>query len=328
MNKETKHLIYSNIVNLFDIDINFIKQGYNLLDYTTENIISYVENNNYINHIFHPKQLYNLFNDEIKLLVDKNNLIYVNYKNTYYKVTDFLKYIDLYDYDKFKNTCIKEIYNNNFTENKLLLLFYIGCEKDVNTIVKKIKRYNKIEKFTIAFCIHYRLINIVIPLIKIQFSTNYIIYSCNELGNDIVPSLLLYDEIINNKKYSFDYVLKIHTKTDSKFLCKAIDYLFNCNFNNLLLKKNKNSSTIGFMYINIINDVFNKSLVSKYSDLLINNEFVPGTIFLTKKYVMDTMLLFLKQNYKVIFFQNMYDNNCLNKHCSYIHFMERLFGFI
>ena len=82
------------------------------------------------------------------------------------------------------------------------------------------------------------------------------------------------------------------------------------------------------MYINIINDVFNKSLVSKYSDLLINNEFVPGTIFLTKKYVMDTMLLFLKQNYKVIFFQNMYDNNCLNKHCSYIHFMERLFGFI
>ena len=160
------------------------------------------------------------------------------------------------------------------------------------------------------------------------FSENYIIYSCNELGNDIVPSLLLYDEIINNKKYSFDYVLKIHTKTDFRFLCKAIDYLFNLNLNNLLLEKNINSSTIGFKYINIKNDLFNKLLVSKHNDLLINNEFVPGTIFLTKKYVMDTMLLFLKNNYKIIFFQNMYDNNSLNKDFSYIHFMERLFGFI
>ena len=82
------------------------------------------------------------------------------------------------------------------------------------------------------------------------------------------------------------------------------------------------------MYIKKEDDVFNKLLITKYSDLLINNEFVPGTIFLTKKYVMDNVLLFLKTNYKIIFYQNMYDNNSLNKDCSYIHYMERLFGYI
>lgn len=329
INKGTKHLMDKNIVNLFDIDINFIKQCYNLLDYTSENIISYVKNNNYINHIFHPKQLYNLFNNEIKLLVNKKTkLIYINYKNTYYKVDDFFKYIDLYDYDKFKYTCIKEICSNNFTENKLLLLIYIGSEININIIIEKIKKYNTIENFAIAFCVNYRIIDIVIPLLKICFSENYIIYSCNELGNDIVPSLLLYDEIINNKKYSFDYVIKIHSKSDKTFLCEAIDYLFNFNLNNLLLKKNEKSSTIGFKYINIKNDVFNKLLVSKYGDLLKHNEFVHGTIFLAKKYVMDNVLLFLKNNYKIIFFQNMYDNNFLNKDYSYIHFMERLFGYV
>ena len=267
-----------------------------------------------------------MFNDKIKLLVDENNYIYVKYEDIYYNLNNFLKRIKTYSYDIFKNICIREIVNNNFTKNNLLLLIYIGCEKNVNIIIDKLKTYSQIENFSIAFCINYRLINIVVPLIQMHLMTNYIIYSSNEFGNDITPSLLIYDDIMN--KYNFDYILKIHTKTDITFLNKAVNYLLDINLQNLLLHTNINSSSIGFMYLKNIDDEYNKILYSKYSYLFKNNEFVPGTIFLTKKCIMDKVLQFFKDNYKIIFFQNMYDNNSLNKDCSYVHFMERLFGYI
>jgi hypothetical protein len=55
---------------------------------------------------------------------------------------------------------------------------------------------------------------------------------------------------------------------------------------------------------------------------------VPGTMFLTEKRIFNNVLDYFKDNYKIIFFQNTYDNNGLNRHCSYVHFMERLFGYI
>jgi hypothetical protein len=315
-----------NSVNLFDIDIKFIKQCYNLHNYTNEDIVSYVKNNNYINYIFHPKQLYNLFNDKIKLLVNKNNCIQVEYENNYYDLNNFVNYIETFSYNTLKNICIKEIVNNNFTENKLLILVYIGSEITINTIIENLKMYSNIENFSLSFCINYKLIDKIVPLIKEHFTTNYIIYSSNEFGNDITPSLLMYDDIIN--KYNFDYILKIHTKSDKPFLYKAMNYLFNENLQDLLLRQNANSSSIGFMYVKNTYDDYNKILNTKYSYLLKNNEFVPGTIFLTQKCVMDKVLQFFIDNYKIIFYQNMYDDNTLNKDCSYVHFMERLFGYI
>ena len=330
-----------NSVNLFDIDIKFIKQCYNLHNYTNEDIVSYVKNNNYINYIFHPKQLYNLFNDNIKLLVNKNNCIQIEYKNNYYDLHNciqveyennyydlhnFVNYIETFSYNTLKNICIKEIVNNNFTENKLLILIYIGSEITINTIIENLKMYSNIENFSLSFCINYKLIDKIVPLIKEHFTTNYIIYSSNEFGNDITPSLLMYDDIIN--KYNFDYILKIHTKSDKPFLYKAMNYLFNENLHDLLLRQNANSSSIGFKYVKNTYDDYNKILYSKYSYLFKNNEFVHGTIFLTQKCVMDKVLQFLIDNYKIIFYQNMYDDNTLNKDCSYVHFMERLFGYI
>jgi hypothetical protein len=322
---EKRHLRTRNTVNLFDVDIKFIKQCYNLHNYTNNDIVSYVKNNNYINYIFHPKQLYNLFNDKIKLLVNKNNCIQVEYENNYYDLHNFVNYIETFSYNTLKNICIKEIENNNFTENKLLILIYIGSGTTINAIIQNLKKYSNIEKFSLSFCINYKLIDKIVPLIKTHF-TNYIIYSSNEFGNDITPSLLIYDDIIN--KYNFDYILKIHTKSDITFLYKAMNYLFNANLQDLLLRQNENSSSIGFTYVKNTQDDYNKILNTKYSYLLKNNEFVPGTIFLTNRCVMDKVLQFLIDNYKIIFYQNMYDDNTLNKDCSYVHFMERLFGYI
>jgi hypothetical protein len=330
LNYDTKYLITNKNYNLFDVDINFIKQAYNLNNLTDKDIINFVKENHYTSYVFHPKQLYNLFNNKIELLFDKStNYIFVKYEKIYYKLREFLKHIESYSYDTIKNICIREIENHNFTENRLLLLFYIGSEQNTNIFIEKIKMYSKIENFTLAFCINYRLLDNIIPLIKKEISTNYIIYSSNELGSDITPTLLMYDDIIHTKKYNFDYIMKIHTKTDAKFLNKAIDYLFEFDLNTLLsINKNNNSSSIGFTYLKNTDDVFNKILVSKYSDFFINKNFVPGTILLTNNDTINKVLQFFKNNYKIIFFQNMYDNNSLNKDNSYVHFMERLFGYI
>ena len=321
-----KKMNLTNCINLFDIDINFIKQAYNLCDYTNEEIVNYVKNNDFINHIFHPKQLYNLFNYKIKILITDSKIIYINFDNKYYTINNFIKHIDNYSFNTFKELMIREIDNCDFSSNNLLLLIYIGSDTDINIILDKIKMYYNIETFSIAFCIHFKLIDSIIPIIKENFKNNFIIYSSNEFGNDIVPSLLVYNEIIN--KYNFNYIIKIHTKLDKIFLYKAVDYLLKSNLNNLLLNKNKNSSSIGFKYIKNKNDVFNKKLHLQFNNILINNEFVPGTIFLTTSNVMNNTFNFLKDNYKIIFYQNMYDNNSLNKDCSYVHFIERLFGYI
>jgi len=313
--------IYSNI---FDFDIKFMKQGYNLDNYTDDEIVNYIKQHNHNNHIFHPKQLYNLFNNNIKILICKNDCIWIEYENLHYKLEDFLKHIESYSYDTYKNICIKEIENNNFTENKLLILFFIGSINDIDIIIKYLIHYSNIETFSLAFCINYKLITIVIPLIQ-KYFTNYIIYSSHEFGNDITPSLLIYDEIVN--KYNFDYVMKIHTKSYQHIFHESLKLLFNSNLETLLSIKNENCSSIGSMYMQYDFDSHNMLLYLKYRDLFKNSSvFVPGTIFLTKRSVMTNVLQFLKDNYKTIFYQNMYDNNCINRDCSYVHFMERLFG--
>lgn len=318
--------IKNNHTNLFDVDFEFIKQCYNFEALTNEEIISFVKKNNYINYVFHPKQLYNLFNDQIKLLTDENKRIYVNYRNEEYTLVEFIKHIETYSYDTLKKICVREIRQHNFRQQKLLIIVYIGDKKNILSILNKIKRYSIIERFSIAFCINYKLINPVTQWIKRYFYKNYIIYSSNELGNDITPSLLVYDEIM--QKYEFDYVIKLHTKTDLQFLNKAIDFLLKSNIETLLSRQNPKSSSIGFEYVKKPSDKFNKSLYFKFRSILVNNEFVPGTIFFTKKNTMDNVSNFFKDNYKILFLQNMYDNNSLNKNCSYVHFLERLFGYV
>lgn len=323
-----KHL-KPNYSNLFDFDIKFMKQGYNLHNYTNEEIVKYIKDNNYNNHIFHPKQLYNLFNDNIKILICKNDNIWVMYENNYYRLNDFLKEIETYSYDKFKTMCIKKFENNSFTENKLLILVYIGSNANTDMLIEYLKNYSKIETFSLAFCINYKLTNIISTIIKIKdHFTNYMIYLSNETGNDITPSLLVYDEIIN--KYNFEYIIKVHTKSDSNFLNDAFSFLFHVKLPDLLSKKNDKCSSIGFEYIVSTDDSWkhNEVLYSKYRHLFKNTEFVPGTMFLAKQEVINNVLNFLKENYKVIIFQNMYDNNSINRDCSYVHFMERLFGYL
>ena len=159
---------------------------------------------------------------------------------------------------------------------------------------------------------------------------SFIIYSCNEFGNDITPSLLVYDEI--RKKIDFNYIIKLHTKSHDIIFNTYTDYLLTKPLKELLYFNCDNCNCIGFSYISINNDYFynktrfNKNLYNKYENKFNKDLFVPSTIFLIYKNNFTNVLDFLKNNYKTIFLQNMYDNNCININESCVHFMERLFG--
>ena len=107
-----------------------------------------------------------------------------------------------------------------------------------------------------------------------------------------------------------------------------MNFLLTKNINEIKLLKHHNCSCIGYKYIHIRDDIFNKKILIENQSIIKHNYFVPYTIFLTEEYVMNKVLLFFKNNYKIIFLQNMYDTNMINKYYSYVHFMERLFGYI
>ena len=315
-------------INVFDFDIKFIKNSYkNLSQYTYDEIITFVKNNSYIGYVFHPKQLRNIFGDEIKFYISKKELIYIEYLGEYYNLYTFINKINSYSFDNLKDLTIRQYRMENFIDNRLLLLIYIGNMELVVDILNKITDYKKKTKnFSICFCVNYRILDRFLPYLKLFIITNYIIYCTNELGTDITPSLLAYNEII--KKYNFQYIIKIHTKKDKRIFNKATDYLLSMNLDELLLKKNTNCSSIGYRYINNKQDNYNKILMYKFSNILEKTEFVPCTFFLTTKETFDKVLTFFKNNYKEIFLQNMYDNNTLNCDFSYVHFIERLFGYV
>ena len=83
-------------------------------------------------------------------------------------------------------------------------------------------------------------------------------------------------------------------------------------------------------YINLPSDNFNNELFIKYTNNInVKNNFVGGTIFYISSNVLIEVINFIKKNnYRSYFLNNLYENNCINKDYSPIHFIERLFGVI
>ena len=319
------------IPNIIDVDFDFMREIYTQLNNISDfELINYIKEHNFNNHLFHFKQLSNLFQNKIEYLKNIKNNKLIKYENKLYKVNEFFEIINNYTYDNFKHLTIQLKYNYHFKSNELLVIVFIGNEQKGIELLNKLVAYSNLEKFSVTFCINYKLINLFKEKIIEQNFDSFIIYSCNEFGNDITPSLLVYDEI--NKMIDFTYVIKLHTKTDNTIFNNFTDYLLNKPLKELLCFNCDNCNCIGLSYININNDYFynktrfNKNLYNKYENKFNKDLFVPSTIFFTFKNNFTNVLDFFKNNYKTIFLQNMYDNNCINTNESCVHFMERLFG--
>lgn len=327
--------VKKDIKNSFDIDFNFMKQGYPYLSKkTNDELITYIKELEFSELFFHSKQLVNIFDDQIKLKLYNGN-IYVDYKDNDYILREFIKLIGEFTYDDYKNTLLHKIDNNNFKSSEFLLLLFIGDVEIGISLLKKFTFYK--EKYSCQFgiCIRKSIYNKSEDFQRINdflknININYLLYVCNELGNDITPTLLMYDDIVNN--YHFDYIIKLHTKKDNEIRNRTTNALLSTSLDKIKFKINNPNKSACYgcskYYVNINDDTLNKKLYEEYKDIICFDHFLAGTFFASNFLTMDNVVVFMKANYFNIFIQNMYDNNQINKNYSYAHFMERLFGLI
>ena len=321
------------IKNAFDIDIKFFCYVNNIKYINDYDALMYIYTIGLDGFIYHPKQLYNIFGERnIQLYTFLDNL-YIFYNNKVYLVQEFVnKYIYNTNFDYLSELLIKKKYdtlNNNY--DTILLVFLGNADIAIN-LISKIIKYKKINKeFNISFCINKNIKNstIIKKLIKQHFDF-YAIYYSKELGTDITPTLLMYNDII--KTHSINHILKLHTKTISNLYNNLTDFLLTNTLNTIIHQKKVTCNCIGptDSYISLKNDIFNNKLKSTHSNKInINFEFVAGTIFYCKNIVFGKVLYFLKNNnYRAYILNNLYENNSINQDFSPIHYNERLFGSI
>ena len=300
------HSRVNTITNAFDIDFNFCDIINNLFLENNEEIIKYIKNVGINGYIYHPKQLFNIF--PTMVIYNFMNNLFVMYKLNIYKLDNKIE---------------------------LLLVVFIGNEERGIDLINKITNFKKIEKFNVSFCFNNlndteKYTDKIKNLIKQNFEF-YSIYNCKELGTDITPTLLMCDDIIENH-HNFKHIIKLHTKSISNQYTELTDYILSMPLNKLLENKTNYCNCIGNpnYYITLSDDIFNNELFIKYADNLnITNVFVGGTIFYTNSDVLIQVINFIKKNnYRSYFLNNLYENNCINKDYSPIHFIERLFGVI
>ena len=322
--------------NNFNVDHYFFKYINNIKLKHKKDVLKYIVDYGFENGlIYYPKQLINLFGD-IKFLEDKNKNITVEYKNETENIQTFVQR-ELYDKDFnwYLENFIKT-YESTVIDNELLLIVFIGNNTVGTTLLDKIIEYKTIQPtFILSVCFRNNELYEFYKTKIIDNFNNYILYVTNEFGADIIPSLLVYNDI--KKKINFDKIIKLQTKNDQTWFNELTDYLLSKNLEEL---KTKYSSTLTICNcvghpnktITITSKIEmsnNSKLNIKYKNETNKEYFVAGTIFFCDKIVFEKILKFIENsNYRGYFTNNLYDTNIINITNSLVHYLERLFGII
>jgi hypothetical protein len=313
--------------NYLDIDLYFYKKGNNINLVLGNDLLRHFHEN-YNGLIYHPKQLLNIYKD-IKLIKTKDNIL-VEYQNNNFMLYDFLNnFIYNKDFNYFSNFLLQNVVYN-LKSSSLLLLVFIGDYNIGINLINKIINYKNFEKFNIAICFNNQENCDLLKSMIINNFKYYAIYVSSEFGNDITPTLLMYNNI-KEKKHHYKYIIKLQTKSNGNIFNELTDHLLTKKLKDLLLgfKQYSNCINRNDYYLRIVNDQFNRTLIDKYKDYIdFNKSFIIGTIFYSKSIIFDKVLEFMINNYKQCLFNNMYDSNCTLFNESYVHFLERLFGVI
>lgn len=287
----------------------------------------FIKNNIHNGLIFHPKQLYNIY-DSLKIYNIEGN-IYINQNGDISPLDIFLDKTYQMTFDEIVNIIFKKYCENiNNLNDELLIISFIGNIERGYEITHHLSNYKKKTTFFSIFILSKKIINNTkfIENIKKNFN-NYIIYQSNEFGNDITPSLLAYNDFITKYKCDFKYIIKLHTKTNNLFFQLTQFLLDKTPLELLKLKTNKcNVVANPANYIQIKNDRFNKELYNIHKNIIIKDTFAGGSIFFSEKIYFDAVYNFFMAHNRLIIFNNVYDPNYINRDHSYIHFIERLFG--
>lgn len=312
--KNSKKFFLSINENNFSID----KKLYSYLYGVDEKEVNKdVYNNGIINNkIYNLKQLQNLYGNHLKF--EHND----NLKNFVKKNVDEKHINDFYD--------MIEIKENKLNNEKLIILLFIGNEEIGLNLLKKIINYKYTFKqdFILSICFKNEYIYNKLKNKIVKIFDNYCLFITKELGFDIMPTLMMYEKI--KHLVDFEYLIKLHTKSNKKILNKCSDYLLSKNLNELKKMFIDNCNCVSEPSTMIKLDDVNFLLQKKYEKYMnLNKYFNAYTIFFTQKIIFDKINEFIKNNnLKSLFLNNMYYLNSINYGNSLIHFIERLFGVI
>ena len=318
------------IPNAFDVDFNFFCKV-NKFEYTdAKSALAIVQQKSIYGYIYHPKQLLNYFPNIIfiKFLEE----FYILHDNTIHYLPNFThKYIYNSSFEYLCDLSITKKFDTLNDKFELVILVFIGNEEIGIDLLNYIIKYKKIQpEFNIAFCFNNKIqtIDKIKQIITSNFEF-YAIYKCNEFGTDIIPTMLMYNDII--KSHHFPHIIKLHTKRIKAHYIKLTKYLLSMPLKTLIKNKHNDCNCIGFPdnYVSLTNDSYNKTILARYKSQMKRTTFVAGTIFYATNIVFDSVLQFIKtHNYREYLLNNLYENNSINKDYSPIHFLERVFGII
>jgi hypothetical protein len=310
--------------NHFDIDLNFYCKANNLSFNNSVSTIKHIFKKGILNGLlYHPKQLKNIF-PNVKIYADKSDL-YVDFNNKHYTVNRFLtKYLYSQTYDWYIEQILKK--ESSMFESELFILTFIGNYEIGINLIKKMSQTKK--NFGLGICFRTEDLYLKMKDEVISNFSNYSMYISKEYGNDIIPTLLMYNDI--NKKIKLNKIIKLQTKTDIKWCVEVSEFLFSGLDNLNKFEPNVNSNCVGpkkyYKHYLIYN--MNKLLFEKYDKYIDKTHFVAGTMFYCKKEVFDQLLEIVSLDYKMFFNNNLYDNNEILYDKSPAHTLERLFGII
>jgi hypothetical protein len=325
-----QHSRVETIANAFDIDLHFCDIVNNLYIGNKEDVMKYIRHIGLIGFVYHPKQIQNMFS-EIGFYKFMND-IFIVHKFNVYKANDFVnKFIYNASYDDFHKLLLKNKYYKLDHTNERLVVMFIGNEEKGLDLLKRVIKYKEIETFNLAICLNanHNFSEKFKEKIKTSFD-NYAIYVCKEMGTDITPTMLMCDDIL--KRHAFKHVIKLHTKSISNQYLDLTNFVLSNTMKAMEKMKRPDCNCVGHpnYYIPLSSDIFNTELFIKYSSYLNADYcFVGGTIFYSSGDVFQHVINFIKRNqHRSYILNNLYENNCINKTFSPIHFIERLYGVI
>ena len=239
-----EHYDKTNVIsNAFSVDLffcNYVNQLNDNYDNNNENdkkiVMEFIKKKGLRGNIYHPKQLENIFpNIHIFHFLNK---IYIEYNLKVYDAKVFVNnFLYNMSYQELFEKIIQKKYENLNNKFSLLLLVFIGNEQIGYDLIEKILNYQRKQEFNIGFCFNSKIIyNKFKSIIKNNF-IYYSIYLSNELGTDITSTILMYDSI--SRKYNFEHIIKLHTKSIKNQYNDLTDYLLNYPLIELLKKKKK-----------------------------------------------------------------------------------------
>jgi hypothetical protein len=263
---------YTNFYTFYDsnrhnmyIEKDIIDQQIKKNNMNNKDYIDWVYNNFSSGIIINREQLKKIFPNII--IDDTLNIIYNNEK---YTLTNFINKYVYNNLDIINN--INLILKNNLVDSDLLILIHVGNIELGNNIINRLilkKNNNFLYAFNFNNTLNKDDLSASYSLISNNF-INYIITTTNNYGNDIIPSLFLYNYITNTEKIKIKYILKIQTKKNKKNFDDNINTLVTENIPYLIniLNNNNQIDSIGTNKYLYKIDSFNLNLIEK----VINNK--------------------------------------------------------